>query len=167
MFLRRFPSPSHCCIYIFLGINFYSRSIVTADSQQQPLDLGHYYKSLSTFLRLTNHTRGHHSLSKRDLWVFIRARAALALRQQLAPRPRLIHVIAATAKSQHSSGSITTIIKDHRAQEHGEPQQRRQTSAHQDHVPVRHHLRHSSLHACIMDFVYFVTDVMIIEYFGA
>ena len=51
----------------FHGIDFYSRSIVTADSQQQPLDLEHYYKSLSTFLRLTDHTRGHHSLSARDL----------------------------------------------------------------------------------------------------
>ena len=51
----------------FHDIDFYSRSIVTADSQLQPLDLGHYYKSLSTFLRLTDHTRGHHSLSERDL----------------------------------------------------------------------------------------------------
>ena len=51
----------------FHDIDFYSRNIVAADSQQQPLDLEHYYKSLSTFLRLSNHTRGHHSLSKRDL----------------------------------------------------------------------------------------------------
>ena len=49
------------------GIDFYSRSIVTADSQPQPLDLGHYYKFVSTFLRLNDHTRGHHSLSERDL----------------------------------------------------------------------------------------------------
>ena len=51
----------------FHDIDFYSRSTVTADSQQQPLDLEHYYKSLSTFLRLTNHTRGHRSPSERDL----------------------------------------------------------------------------------------------------
>ena len=68
MFMRRFLSPSYCCVYMhFPGIDFYSRIIVTANSQQPPLDLEHYYKSLSTFLRLANHTRGHHSLSKRDM----------------------------------------------------------------------------------------------------
>ena len=51
----------------FHNIDFYSRYIVAADSQQQPLDLEHCYKSLNTFLRLSNHTRGHHSLSERDL----------------------------------------------------------------------------------------------------
>ena len=51
----------------FHDIDFYSRYIVAADPQQQPLDLEHCYKSLSTFLRLSNYTRGHHSLSEKDL----------------------------------------------------------------------------------------------------
>ena len=45
-----FFSPSYCCVYmLFPGIDFYSRIIVTANPQQPPLDLEHYYKSLSTF----------------------------------------------------------------------------------------------------------------------
>ena len=63
-----FFSPSYCCVYMhFLDMDLYSRSIITADSQQPPLDLEHCCKSLSTFLRLSNYTRGHHSLSERDL----------------------------------------------------------------------------------------------------
>ena len=66
-FFDEFSFPESLLRIYFHDIDFYSRDIVAANSPQPPLDLEHCYKSSSTFLRLSNHTRGHHSLSKRDL----------------------------------------------------------------------------------------------------